>query len=313
MHRLASACDEMIDRHGRIRAPWSPIMAASREIGHEELNRRAVALNRQMGLAAPINGTPKRYYDPLPVLLTSDEFTFLEAALKQRAGLLNHVLEDLYGPQHLLRSGAIPPALVLGEPHFLRPLHTQTPLPAPRFALYAADIVRGPDGNFSLLRDHTGIIPGLGHALSLRRLAAGTLPELFRAGGIRSLRPARDMLIDHVRREAEGGLVAVLSGGGSVPDADTLDDALLARALGILLIEPGDLAARNGSLHMKTLSGLLSVSALIRGVSGIDLDPLEQGGRPGRGIAGAFGAIRAGVLTMLNAPGSNLVTAPALH
>jgi len=303
----------MIDRHGRIRAPWSPIMAASREIGHEELNRRAVALNRQMGLAAPINGTPKRYYDPLPVLLTSDEFTFLEAALKQRAGLLNHVLEDLYGPQHLLRSGAIPPALVLGEPHFLRPLHTQTPLPAPRFALYAADIVRGPDGNFSLLRDHTGIIPGLGHALSLRRLAAGTLPELFRAGGIRSLRPARDMLIDHVRREAEGGLVAVLSGGGSVPDADTLDDALLARALGILLIEPGDLAARNGSLHMKTLSGLLSVSALIRGVSGIDLDPLEQGGRPGRGIAGAFGAIRAGVLTMLNAPGSNLVTAPALH
>jgi uncharacterized circularly permuted ATP-grasp superfamily protein/uncharacterized alpha-E superfamily protein len=313
MHRLASACDEMIDRHGRIRAPWSPIMAAAREIGPEELNRRAASLNRQIGLAAPVNGTPKRYYDPLPVLLTPDEFTFLEAALKQRALLLDHVLEDLYGPQNLLRNGAIPPALVLGEPHFLRPLHTQAPLLAPRLALYAADIVRGPDGRFSLLRDHTGLIPGLGHALSLRRLAAGTLPELFRAGGIRSLRPAREMLMDHVRRQAEGGLVAVLSGGGSVPDADTPDDALLARALGILLIEPGDLAARNGSLHMKTLSGLLSVSALIRGVSGIDLDPLEQGGRPGHGIAGAFGAIRAGVLTMLNAPGSNLVTAPALR
>jgi uncharacterized circularly permuted ATP-grasp superfamily protein/uncharacterized alpha-E superfamily protein len=315
MHRIASACDEMIDRNGRIRAPWSPIMAAVREVGPEELDRRAASLNRQMGLAAPMGTAPRRFYDPLPVLLTSSEFSFLEAGIKQRAALLNAVLEDLYGPQTLLRDGSIPPALVLGEPHFLRPMHTQVPLQAPRLGLYAVDIVRGPDGNFSVLRDHTGIIPGLGHALSLRRLASGTLPELFRAGGIRSLRPAREMLVDHVRREAEGGLVAVLSGGANGPAAaaDMADDALLARALGVLLIEPGDLATRNGGLHMKTLSGLLNISTLIRGVSGIDLDPLEQGGRPGHGIPGAFGAIRAGVLTMLNAPGSALAQAPALR
>lgn len=290
-------------------------MAAVREVGPEELDRRAAALNRQMGLAAPMGTTARRFYDPLPVMLTSTEFSFLEAGIKQRAGLLNAVLEDLYGPQDLLRNGAIPPALVLGEPHFLRPMHMQAPLSTPRLGLYAVDVVRGPDGLFSVLRDHTGIIPGLGHALSLRRLAAGTLPELFRSGGIRSLRPAREMLVDHVRREAEGGLVAVLSGGASGPGAaqDMADDALLARALGVLLIEPGDLAARNGGLHMKTLSGLLNISTLIRGVSGIDLDPLEQGGRPGRGIPGAFGAIRAGVLTMLNAPGSNLTVAPALR
>jgi uncharacterized circularly permuted ATP-grasp superfamily protein/uncharacterized alpha-E superfamily protein len=315
MHRIASACDEMIDRHGRIRTPWSPIIAAVRELGAEELERRAGALNRQMGLAAPMGTAPRCFYDPLPILLTSAEFGFLEAAIKQRAALLNAVLEDLYGPQTMLRNGAIPPALVLGEPHFLRPLHTRAPLQAPRLGLYAADVVRGPDGNFSLLRDHTGVIPGLGHALSLRRLASGTLPELFRAGGIRSLRPAREMLVDHVRRQAEGGLVAVLSGGANGPGAalDMADDALLARALGVLLIEPGDLAARNGGLHMKTLSGLLNVSTLIRGVSGIDLDPLELGGRPGGGIPGAFGAIRAGVLTMFNAPGSALAEAPALR
>ena len=315
MHSIASACDEMIDRHGRIRAPWSPIMAAVLEVGPEELDRRAAALNRQMGLAAPIGTPVRRFYDPLPLLLTSTEFSFLEAGIRQRAALLNAVLEDLYGPQHLLRDGSIPPALVLGEPHFLRPMHMREPLGAPRLALYAADIVRGPDGNFSILHDHTGVIPGLGHALSLRRLASGTLPELFRSGGIRSLRPAREMLVDHVRREAEGGLAAVLSGGAAGPGAaqDMADDALLARALGVLLIEPGDLATRNGGLHMKTLSGLLNISTLIRGVSGIDLDPLEQGGRPGRGIPGAFGAVRAGVLTMLNAPGSRIAAAPALR
>ena len=175
--------------------------------------------------------------------------------------------------------------------------------------------MRGPDGAFSVLRDHTGVIPGLGHALNLRRLAAGTLPELFRSGGLRSLRPAREMLVDHVRREAEGGLVAVLTAGAAseAEELDMVDDALLARALGVLLVEPGDLATRNGALHMKTLSGLLGVATLIRGVSGIDLDPLETGGRPGCGITGAFGAIRAGALTMLNAPGSALAAAPTLR
>lgn len=314
MQTVPPVHDEMVDRNGRIRAPWSPIMAAARELGPEELNRRAQALNRQVSLAVASGSLTQRLYDPLPLLLTAPEFSFLEAAIKQRATLLSHVLEDIYGPQTLLRSGAIPPALVLGEPHFLRPLHTQTPLCTPRLALYAADIVRGPDGIFSLLHDHTGIIPGLGHALSLRRQASASLPELLRAGGIRSLRPARELLTDHVRRPAAGGLVAVLAGGASAAAApDMVDDALLARALGVLLIEPGDLATRNGALHMKTLSGLLNIATLIRGVSGIDLDPLEQGGRPGTGIAGAFGAIRAGVLTMLNAPGTSLAAAPALR
>lgn len=314
MQTAPPACDEMVDRNGRIRAPWSPIMAAARELGPEELNRRALALNRQASLAVASGNLAQRLYDPLPLLLTAPEFSFLEAAVKQRATLLSRVLEDLYGPQTLLRSGAIPPALVLGAPHFLRPLHTQTPLSTPRLALFAADIVRGPDGIFSLLHSHTGIVPGLGHALSLRRQAAANLPELLRAGGIRSLRPARELLTDHVRRQAAGGLVAVLSGGtAAATEPDLVDDALLARALGVLLIEPGDLATRNGALHMKTLSGLLNIATLIRGVSGIDLDPLEQGGRPGTGIAGAFGAIRAGVLAMLNAPGTSLAATPALR
>ena len=308
-------CDETLDRHGRTRSPWAPVMGAVNEVGNEELRRRAAALNRQIGLAAPLGPQAGPVYDPLPAPLTAAEFAGLEDAIRQRANLLSQVLEDLYGPQSLLQLGKLPPALVLGDPHFLRPMHTRTPLATPRLGLYAADVIRAPDGRFLLLRDHTGVVPGLGHAFTLRRLASGSLPEMFRAGGLRSIRPAREMLVDHLQREAEGGLVAVLS-GGPVQEANGqggVDDALLARALGVLMIEPADLAARNGALHIKTLSGLLHVATLVRGVSGIDLDPLEQGGRPGSGIPGAFGAIRAGVLSMLNAPGSKLLESPALR
>jgi uncharacterized circularly permuted ATP-grasp superfamily protein/uncharacterized alpha-E superfamily protein len=305
----AASCSEMTDQSGRIRSPWGPVMGAVRDMGEAELGRRAAALNRRMRLAAPF-GT-SQHYDPLPAPLTALEFAGLEAGLRQRAQLLNLVLEDLYERQMLLREGYFPPALVFGNPHFLRGMHTAQPLGFPRLAFYAADIIRGADGGFQVLRDHTGIIPGLGHALTLRRQMAGTVPELFRASGLRSLRPEREMLVDHLQSTAQGGLVAVLSAGVASPAKalDMMDDALLARALGVLLVEPGDLAARNGALHIKTLSGLLHVATLVRSLSGIELDPLEQGGRAGAGVAGAFGAIRAGMLTMLNAPGSGLLEA----
>jgi uncharacterized circularly permuted ATP-grasp superfamily protein/uncharacterized alpha-E superfamily protein len=309
MHAVASS-DEMIDRSGRLRTPWVPVMEAFRGIGPEEMTRRANSLNCQVRLAAPYGAVTNHRYDPLPAPLTASEFALLEAGIRQRATLLNALLEDLYGRQSVLHEGLVPPALILAKPDFLRSMHTAAPLGNPRLSLYAADLIRGPDGKFLVLRDHTGIIPSLGHALTLRRLAASTVPELFRAGGLRSLRPAREMLVDHLQRESQGGLIAVLSAGASSPAQapDMMDDALLARALGVLLIEPGDLAARGGAVHVKTLSGLLRVATLIRGLPGIELDPLEQGGRVAAGIPGAFGAIRAGVLGMLNAPGSSLVS-----
>jgi uncharacterized circularly permuted ATP-grasp superfamily protein/uncharacterized alpha-E superfamily protein len=307
MHVATS--DELIDRSGRLRTPWVPVMEAFRAIGPEEMSRRAAALNRQVRLAAPFGVVATHHYDPLPAPLTASEFSGLEAGVRQRARLLNALLDDIYGPQTVLHAGLIPPSLLLGKPHFIRSMRMKADLPGPRLALYATDLIRGPDGKFQVLRDHTGIIPGLGHALTLRRLAATTIPELFRAGGLRSLRPAREMLFDHLQRESQSGLIAVLSAGASslAYAPDMMDDALLARALGVLLIEPGDVATRGGALHIKTLSGLLHVATVIRGLSGIELDPLEQGGRPGAGIPGAFGAIRAGVLNMLNTPGSALV------
>jgi uncharacterized circularly permuted ATP-grasp superfamily protein/uncharacterized alpha-E superfamily protein len=307
-----SSRDEMVDRAGRLRTPWVPVMEGVRAIGPDELARRAASLNRQVRLAAPYGTVIDRHYDPLPAPLTASEFLGLESGLRQRATFLNLLLEDLYGCQDMLHEGLIPPALVLGNPNFLRSLHTAEPLGYKRLSLYAADLIRAPDGSFQVLRDHTGIIPGLGHALTLRRVATSLLPELFRAGGLRSLRPAREMLVDHLQRKARGDLIAVLSASISSPDmaVDMMDDALLARALGVLMIEPGDLAAREGALHLKTLSGLVRIATLIRGLSGVDLDPLEQGFRPGAGIPGAFGAVRAGELCILNAPGSSVVESP---
>src|ERR1700721_3817863 len=122
----AASCSEMTDQSGRIRSPWGPVMGAVRDMGEAEVGCRAAALNRRMPLAGPF-GT-SQHYDPLPAPLTALEFAGLEAGLRQRAQLLNLVLEDLYERQMLLREGYFPPALVFGNPHFLRGMHTAQPL-----------------------------------------------------------------------------------------------------------------------------------------------------------------------------------------
>lgn len=311
----SSSIGEIFARQDKAANFWVPIIAAARDLGQEELSRRASALNRQISLASAKNQNLKRVYDPLPALLTPSEFAILEKGMRQRAHVLSLTLEDLYGSQTLLQQGLIPPTSVFGAPYFLRSMHTASPLSSPRLNLYAADIIRTSAGQFKILKDHTGIIPGLGHALSLRRFVNGILPELFRINFLRSPKPPLELFIEHLQQRAQGKLIAVLSNDSenikdfhySFDEHDVFDDALLSRALGVFLVEPTDLAARNGSLHIKTLSGLLPVSHLIRGISGANIDPLEQGGRPGTGIAGAFGAIRSGTLTMLNAPGSALL------
>jgi uncharacterized circularly permuted ATP-grasp superfamily protein len=91
--------DEMVDRTGRLRTPWVPVMEAVRAIGPEELSRRAASLNRQVRLAAPFGAIARHHYDPLPAPLTASEFAGLETGLRQRATCLTALLEDCYGRQ----------------------------------------------------------------------------------------------------------------------------------------------------------------------------------------------------------------------
>ena len=59
--------------------------------------------------------------DPIPLILSAEEFAGLEAGLAQRARLIDAILADIYGPGSLVETGAIPPDLVYGNPAFLRP------------------------------------------------------------------------------------------------------------------------------------------------------------------------------------------------
>ena len=68
------------------------------------------------------------------------------SAKKEARRLLDAILADLYGPQTLLTSGALPASLVYGNPHFLRPCHGIKPRDGTFLHTYAADLGRDADG-----------------------------------------------------------------------------------------------------------------------------------------------------------------------
>ena len=65
-------------------------------------------------------------------------------------------------------NGLMPAALVLANPHFLRPCFGLQPLGGVHLHTYAVDIARSPDGRWWVLADRTQAPSGMGYTLQNR-------------------------------------------------------------------------------------------------------------------------------------------------
>lgn len=311
--------DEMVDGKGGVRPHWRGLIGAVAGLGHSVLAERARLLDRVMaeeGVSGLIPGAaPDRWrFDPIPLPLPEAAFATLAAGLVQRARLLDAVLADIYGAQRLLADGVLPPALVYANPGFLRPCHR----PAEALAIdplqfYAADLLRGPDGAWCVLADHTGLPAGLARALENRRRLGRVLPELFVSQLLCRIEPFMELWLEMLRRVSPGAVaeperVALLTPGPAA--AAWYAHVLLARELSCALVEGGDLTVRNGGLFLKTLRGLQPIGVLVRGIEGRAVDPLELA-PDGGGVAGVL-AVSDAALRIVNHPGAAFVEAPAL-
>ncbi|MBI0432423.1 circularly permuted type 2 ATP-grasp protein [Roseomonas sp. KE0001] len=327
MNALPPSPDEMVDGHGRVRPHWRGVLSALADLPQDQAGNGLIEARRRLDRASEDEGitsmlpgisgeAPARSWrcDPVPLPLPAAEFDRLAAGLTQRARLLELVLADLYGPQHLLAEGLVPPGLVFANANFLRPCRSATHPPRlPLLQSYAADLVRDGAGGWQVVADRTSRAAGLGHAQENRRMLGRVLPQLFRAQQVQPLQPFFDRWQDALQRLAPSGRenanIALLTPGVRHPL--WFEHVLLARELSCALAEPGDLALRGGSVCLKTLKGLQPVDVLLRRMDGRDLDPLEFGGHA-PGVPGLMDAMRHGAVRVFNAPGCGLAEAPAL-
>ena len=286
-------------------------------LGTAVLRERQTEIDRAFaedGVAAVLaaTGTTSWRCDPIPFLFTEAEFGGLTERLAQRASLLERVLADVYGERTMLAEGVLPPSLVYASPAYLRPMRTVAP--RRHIHLYAADVMRRPDGEWCVLSDRTAEPSGLAYALENRRVMGRVLPELFRAVEVSQLRPFFDSWQDTLQRLAPEGVgspgLVLLTPGHS--DPRWFEHVVLARELNAALVEDGDLTVRDGALWVKTLAGLRPVHVVIRRQDGRSVDPLELPGNTAQGVPGLLCAIRADAVQVMNAPGAGFAEAPGL-
>ncbi|MCA9262558.1 MAG: circularly permuted type 2 ATP-grasp protein [Planctomycetales bacterium] len=298
-----------------------PFVHALNAIGREEFALRweqAQRVVHENGLAynsfapAPNQLRPWQL-DALPLLISATEWQSVTAAIRQRARLLNLILQDVYGPQNLLKRGALPADLVYAHPDFLRPYVGYTP-PNNRFLnVYAADLARSPDGQWWAIGDRTESPSGLGYVLENRIAISGMLPEVFHQCHVQRLAPffiaLQEMLRGLAPHNRENPRMVLLTHGPTSPNY--FEDAYLARYLGMTLVEGGDLTVRHEQVLLKTLGGLLPVDVIYRRPNSSDCDPLELNSTSRLGVAGLTQSLRSGQVSLANPLGSGLVESPA--
>ncbi len=317
---LPGAFDELKRPDGTLRAPWDRFFA---ELGRMEPGQFAESLAaadrhlRDSGVFYRVyddpTGTERPWpLSPLPLMLSSVEWTRLCKGVIQRARLAEAVLRDVYGPGKLVRDGVLPAAAASGSPDFLRPLVGVGPVGGRHLRLYAVDIGRGPDGDWWVLSDRTQAPSGAGYALENRIALSRALPDIARTLNVERLasffQTFRDEL-SHLNARAEAR-VALLTPG---PLNETyFEHAYLARYLGFLLVEGADLTVRDGAAYVRTVSGLKRVDVIWRRLDGDFADPLELRTTSRLGVPGLVQAIREGEVVSANALGSGMMEARAL-
>ena len=284
----------------------------------EEIDRRFATADRHIrdtGVSYRAYGDTSERAWPLshlPLLIEAAEWREIAAGVTQRAQLLEAVLADIYGLTSLVNGGDLPAAAVTGCPDFLLPLVGLKP-PGERFLfLYAADIGRGPDGSWWVVGDRTQAPSGAGYALANRLVLSRAFPALYRDMNVERLAPFFQAFRSGLTAMASHAdpRICLLTPG---PYNETyFEQAYLARYLGFLLVEGGDLTMRDGEIHVRTIAGLKRADVIWRRIDSDYADPLELNARSRLGVPGLVEALRQGGVVLANALGSGVLEAPVM-
>ncbi len=245
--------------------------------------------------------------DPIPYMLTADEWEVLAAGLIQRARLLDAVLTDVYGDQQLFAEGLLPPEAVLGYRGYVHAV-ARGALSGRRLLLYGADVARTAAGDFVVLRDRTDVPAGLGYALVARKVMARLSGDAFRAEQIQPhapfFRTLRATLAAQAPADRLSPRVVILTPG--YPQRHYFEHSYLAAHLGYHLAEGADLTVRAGRVWLRALGGLEPVDVVLRRIDDLTVDPLECDPPTSAtiGVPGLFEALREGGVGIANTPGA---------
>ncbi|CAO5255011.1 circularly permuted type 2 ATP-grasp protein [Frankia sp. AgKG'84/4] len=307
-----AAWDEVFEASNTPREVYTALYDALQPLTSADLAARKVALDRAFrdaGITFNLFGEERPFpLDLVPRLVSDSEWSVIERGVTQRVLALEAFLADIYGPAQVLADGIVPRRLVLTSAHFHRAAHGIDPPNGVRAQVSGIDLVRDEAGGFRVLEDNVRVPSGVSYVIENRRAMTRVFPELFATHRVRPVADYATHLLHALRAAAPPEIadptVVVLTPG--VYNAAYFEHALLARQMGVELVEGRDLSVRDNKVTMRTTEGDQPVHVLYRRVDDDWLDPVHFRPESSVGVAGLVNAARAGNVTIANAIGNGV-------
>ncbi len=308
----SGAWNEMFSAPGVARPMYQGLLGDLTSLDMVELGLRAEQLSRTFidrGVTFAHSGEERPFpLDLVPRIIGALEWDHLSRGIAQRVRALEAFLADVYGAGRIFTDGLMPRSVVTSSPHFCRPAIGVVPPNGVRIAVAGIDLIRDEHGNFCVLEDNIRIPSGVSYVIENRRAMTQTFSSLFSNHRVLPVDsyPAKLLaaLVAAAPAKAASPTVVVLSPG--VHNAAYFEHVLLARMMGVELVEGRDLVCRANHVYMRTTSGERAVHVIYRRVDDDWLDPLQFRPNSVIGVAGLVNAARAGNVTISNGLGNGV-------
>jgi len=313
------AYDEVFAPDGQPHPASAPLHAALQQLSAADLDSRAAALARafrDQGITFSLSGEERPFpLDLVPRVVPAHEWEVVERGVRQRVRTLEAFLADLQGPQEVLRDGIVPRRVVASSSAHTRAAYGVVPANGVRVHVSGVDLIRDEQGAFRVLEDNLRTPSGVSYVVENRRAMSRTFPELLSTHRVRPVSDYPERLLAALQaaapvRAAEP-VVVVLTPG--VYNSAYFEHSLLARLMGVELVEGRDLTCRDDTVWMRTTEGERRVDVVYRRIDDDFLDPLHF--RPDSlvGCPGLLNAARANGVTIANAVGNGVADDKLLY
>lgn len=311
-YALRQAWDEMLDVDGAVRGPYQHVYDTMRQLSPGDLRARADSLARSylaQGVTFDVGGIERPFpLDTVPRVLDGAEWDHLAPGIAQRVRALEALLEDVYTRQRVVTDGVLPRALIVSSAHFHRAARGIHPPNGVRVHVAGIDVVRDSAGGWRVLEDNVRVPSGVSYVISNRRAMAQSFPELFASMRVRPVVDYPRRLLAALTAAAPRGVdepvVVVLTPG--VYNSAYYEHSLLARLMGVELVEGRDLFCAGGKVYMRTTEGRRRVDVIYRRVDDDFVDPVSFRADSLLGCPGLLTAARLGHVTIANAVGNGV-------
>ena len=244
----------------------------------------------------------------MPRVIAAQEWSRLEKGIKQRVKALELFLADIYGEQRILRDHVLPRRLVTSCEHFHREAAGIVPPNGVRIHVAGIDLVRDEAGEFRVLEDNLRSPSGVSYVMENRRTMTRVFPDLFMSHKVRAVGDYATHLLRALRagaalNEADPTVVVLTPG---IANSAYFEHSLLARQMGVELVEGRDLFCRDNMVYMRTTEGERQVDVIYRRIDDEYLDPMHFRPDSILGVAGLLNAARAGNVVISSAVGNGV-------